>query len=94
MHYLVCPDSKNGIISGCPFFNDKSEWVHLPCKTGDTIYQTDGVKIYEGVISKVNVLRKHIFYHTNDIIFGEMAIGKSIFLTRKEAEKALKECKE
>ena len=55
-----------------------------PCKVGDTIYQTDGVRIYTSTINKV-------IFVTEDIAFDEQAINNSIFLTREEAEKALKE---
>lgn len=66
----------------CKCFADRSEWVHLPCKVGDKVYQTDGIRIYESTI--------HMIYCTENISFDERAIGKSIFLTREEAEKALK----
>ena len=55
-----------------------------PCKVGDTIYQTDGVRIYTSIINKV-------IFVTENIAFDEQAINNSIFLTREEAEKALKE---
>ena len=55
-----------------------------PCKVGDTVYQTDGVRIYESKIDDV-------IYLTAGIAFDESAIGDSIYLTREEAEKALKE---
>lgn len=55
-----------------------------PCKVRDTIYQTDGVRIYTSTINKV-------IFVTEDIAFDEQAINNSIFLTREEAEKALKE---
>ena len=60
-----------------------------PCKVGDTVYQTDDVRVYE---SKVT----NIIYDTQGIAlaFDERAIGKSVFLTREEAEKALAERKE
>ncbi len=59
-----------------------------PCKVGDTVYQTDGIMIYESKI-------KSIIYDcgTHEIAFDETAIGKSIFLTREEAEQTLKEKK-
>ena len=55
-----------------------------PCKVGDTVYETDGIRIYESTI-------KQVIYDTNSIAFDARAIGTSIFLTREEAEKALKE---
>lgn len=57
--------------------------VELPCKVGDKIYQTDGLDIYESEIRK-------IVFDTDNIAFDENAIGKSVFLTREEAEAELK----
>ena len=51
------------------------------CKIGDTVYQTDGVRVYPLLIEK-------IIYDTNGIAFDETAIGKTIFLTREAAEAA------
>ena len=68
----------------CSKFTDKSEWVHLPCKVGDTVYQVDSERIYESTV-------RNIIYDTDGIAFDERAIGKSVFLTREEAEKALAE---
>ena len=48
---------------------------------GDAVYQRDtGGRIYETVI-------KTIFYDTGGIAFDERAIGKTVFLTREDAEK-------
>lgn len=69
----------------CTKFKAKSKFVELPCRVGDTVYQIEeGFEVYPSVISR-------IIYETKGIAFDERAIGKSIFLTREEAEKALKE---
>ena len=68
----------------CVCFKDRNRFVELPCKVGDTVYQTDGIRIYENKIER-------IIFDTNNIGFDETSIGKSIFLTREEAERALKE---
>lgn len=57
------------------------------CRVGDTVYQTDGVRIYQSTIKK-------IIYDTDAIAFDESAIGKTIFLTREEAEGALDKIQE
>ena len=57
--------------------------VALPCKVGDTVYQIDAERVYESEV-------KWIIFDCNDIAFDERAIGVSIFLTREEAEAALK----
>ena len=56
--------------------------VELPCKVGDTVYQVDANKIYPVTI-------KNLIYDAGHIAFDENAIGKSVFLTRKEAEAKL-----
>ena len=49
---------------------------------GDTVYQTDGVNVYESTV-------RRILYDTKDMTFDADAIGSSIFLTRKEAEERM-----
>lgn len=62
----------------------------LPCKIGDIVYQTDGVRIYELTILDISLHKNKPYYETDGIDFDDDAIGKSIFLTREEAEQALK----
>lgn len=50
-----------------------------PCKVGDTVYQTDGERVYESVV-------KNVIYDTDGIAFDETAIGKVVFLYVEEAE--------
>lgn len=57
-----------------------SNGVNLPpCKVGDTVYQADGVRVYESVVKKV-------IYDTDGIAFDETAIGTSVFTRREQAE--------
>ena len=55
--------------------------VILPCK----VYETDGVRVYEHTVREV------IYETAGGPAFDKNAIGKSIFLTRAEAERALQE---
>jgi hypothetical protein len=55
--------------------------IILPCK----VYETDGVRMYEHTVREV------IYETAGGPAFDKNAIGKSIFLTREEAEKALQE---
>lgn len=73
--------------SGCEDFADRSEWVHLPCKVGDKVYQTDGIRIYESTIRTIEISSARTVYFTDNIAFDKRAIGDSIFHTREEAEK-------
>ena len=63
--------------------------ICLPCKVGDKIYQTDGIRTYESTIREIEISSTNTVYCTENIAFDERAIGNSIFLTREEAEKAL-----
>ena len=91
LHYQMCIYSDAN--KRCPCYTDRSEWVHLPCKVGDKVYQTDGIRIYESTIREIEISATNTVYCTENIAFDERAIGNSIFLTREEAEKALEKMK-
>lgn len=73
--------------------------LRLPCKVGDAVYQiTNGFiseyEITSAVIYPCNILFKWV--HTKGIYkdllgFNDFEIGKTVFLTREEAEAKLKE---
>lgn len=65
--------------------------VALPCKVGDIVYQTDGIRIYELTILDILLHKNKPYYETDGIDFDDDAIGKTVFLTREEAEAKLKE---
>ena len=86
---------RNGEAEGCTAFEDKSEWVHLPCKVGDIVYcfepcfDTDHrprLKVVEKEVVELKTIAT-VFGLNFDI----NNIGKTVFLTREEAEKALKD---
>lgn len=67
---------------------------------GDKVYQTDGIRIYESIITDIiryTAANFEDIYQTctadgrESIDFDRRAIGTSIFLTREEAEKKLAE---
>ena len=62
-----------------------------PCNVGDTIYQTDGVRIYTSTIHEITYTKNKVIFVTENVVFDERAINNSIFLNREEAEQALKE---
>ena len=64
--------------------------IVLLCKVGDTVYQTDGIRIYELEIFDVSLRKGKPYYETESIDFDDTAIGKSIFLTKEEAEAKMK----
>ena len=82
--------------------DDEGRVVVLPCKVGDTIYfaranpilqyKVTGYEMGEASISQVR--SKHVDKETGltfNFTFEPGSIGKTVFLSRKEAEKALQE---
>ena len=86
----------------CLHFNDRSKWVQLPCKFGDTVYlKLKGVAdIIKGNVRKISfnyknelvicISRKQGNYYTTGN-YKMSSFGKTVFLSREEAEKKLKE---
>ena len=98
----VCNDIEQQLKNfGCEDFTDRSEWVHLPCKVGDTLYEiTSRNTISEYEVTAIRIELFNVFIdwkltqgfvdrYISDMPAGE--IGKTVFLTREEAENALKE---
>lgn len=46
---------------------------------GTPVYESDGVRVYKSVV-------RRIIYDTDGIAFDSDAIGKSVFLSREDAE--------
>lgn len=102
LHYDVCESiSKRESFATlhcaeeCPCFTYKSEWVHLPCKVGDTVYcfapcfdeiHHPKLKVVESEIVEVRTIATVL-----GLNFDVDKIGKTVFLTREEAEKALQD---
>lgn len=91
-------------LSVCEDFTDRSEWVHLPCKVGDTVYYFDGAyylkdksrwKIKPIKVTEIStkIGRSGKLYPLSIIANGTRysltSIGKKLFLTREEAVKVL-----
>ena len=82
-------------VEECTAFADKSEWVQLPGRVGDVVYcfapcfGTDHrprLKVVEREIIKLKTTLT-----VSGLISDIDNIGKTVFLTREEAEKALKD---
>ena len=94
LHYEVCYYHD---FEECGWFSDKSAWVHLPCKVGDTIYfdtykRGENIGVQPHKVGKVVVIvsttRKFGFVGAD---IPDWEFGKTVFLTREEAEKALED---
>ncbi len=86
----------NNVEELCQKFKDRNRFVELPCKVGDTVYvkmQFGGyaeaeVRDYSYFIScGFCVVVTSIKFDKQNIPFSEF--GKTVFLTREEAERAL-----
>ena len=84
----------------CCNFKDKSQYIELPCKVGadvfyPAIYSDLGQYIHVGKVvsfSVDSVVRFYAKYDDGVTYWHKVAnIGKTVFLTREESEKALKE---
>ena len=99
MHYEVCYYHD---FEDCEHFKCKSEFVRLSCNIGSTVYFVDmefnadtknfDPKIYKTVVDSYTANKFYTLYHTrrgND--FTDSMLGRTVFITREEAKKALLE---
>ena len=72
--------------------------VELPCKVGDTVYEPFAGKVYEKTVDRIIINRfttPQIWIETklpfaaSRLERWDMAFGKTVFLSREEAEKAI-----
>ena len=119
LHYQACRKfneirtnvinkSERGAENLCELYADKSRFVELPCKVGDTVWYLNPMdEICEALVENVEF---NIYTNPQTWIsvkyysewFGEhrrkgridMLLNKTVFLTREEAEAALKEMTE
>ena len=81
----------------CKRFKDKSKFIELPCKVGDTVYliPTYNYKPYCGIqedkVQMIGITSRGIHIKArNHHEFNKMyMLGKTVFLTREAAEAAL-----
>lgn len=74
----------------CCNFRDRSRFVELPIKPSEKVFyfDTEG-RIYETTVTQL-VYGASGFLIDSDMMFNSNLIGKRFFLTREEAEQALK----
>lgn len=73
--------------------------VVLPCKVGDTVYVTYGEGYRPHVVDRMyifanNQVQVRMRHSCTETLWLSAAFGKTVFLTREEAEAALKEREE
>lgn len=88
---LRLPAPLNGVESFS--LDGKTTWYRLPCRIGDTVYMIDGATL-KGHDWKYLTYEKAYVRETIFVIEHIDSFGKTVFLTREEAETKLKEMEE
>jgi len=96
---LDATDIEQVLVSDdCENFKDRSRFVELPCKAGDTVYYIANIngedKINSAIVDEVAIYKSGTIGYdcgVGEIGFSSKSIGKRVFLTQAEAEQALKE---
>lgn len=100
VHVEACLESDKDLI--CRDYKDSSRFVELPCKVGDILYHPVPLRnmIAEYKIKSFQIYPHCVWVNWN-IVDGVATInmsgiyaneiGETVFLTREEAEQALKE---
>lgn len=82
-----------------PSSKEQDEWIKLPCKVGSDVYRInkydESIKLY--TVESFDITKQQIFIHLERNI-GTLCIeisdfGKTVFLTKEEAEQALEQMK-
>lgn len=102
VHVEVCKDYINAVLGDvdesqmcgddCEFYKERSRFVELPCKVGDTIYWNLLGKTVEDEIMSITIYKNVIrVSFGKGISFDIKDIGRMLFLSREEAEQKLTE---
>lgn len=106
IHFDVCNTilknalscDNNDCSQECQLFKDKSKIIELPCKVGDTVYSiytnhNGEQEIYSIMIQKIEMTTHGIEFKSMGMLgqIYESDFSETVFLTREEAEQALKE---
>lgn len=97
-HCKACEEMCDNILNWeeeeiCDRFKDKSRIVELPVSVGQQVWFVRNGKIEEAVFEKVVLIHRglHIKLGCNAMYETSCnSIGKTVFLTREEAEEALR----
>ena len=96
LYYQMCIYSSGN--KRCPCFTDRSEWVHLPCKAEQQLWFVENGEIKASTVDRLvyeELSTDDIFTRIDGYGFSVCFedVGKIVFLTREEAEKALERIK-
>ena len=94
--YIRYCEKTMGTEFKCSHFKDKSRFIELPCKVGDTAYYVvgngDNSRIIEEGLKGVSIIgdKLYVIDECKDLY----EVGVEVFLSKQEAEKALAERRE
>lgn len=94
--YIQHCEQTTGTEFKCSHFKDKSRFIELPCKVGDTAYYVvgngDNARIIEEGLKGVSIIgdKLYVIDECKDLY----EVGVEVFLSKQEAEKALAERRE
>ena len=97
IHNEMCYGTHTDDSPTCCDFKDKSRFIELPCKVGDTVWYITGIghnliksaTVKQIIIEKNGVISDLFVCNENNMFFENSF--DIFYLTREEAEKALKE---
>lgn len=72
---------------------EQNRLLKLPCAVRDTVYIVKGHKVLRNYVVQIHIaqVEAQTFFSCYDDCFSIEQIGKTVFLTREEAESALKD---
>lgn len=70
---------------------EQGQLVVLPCRVGDTVYRKLTLTYQKETVTVIGIDNEGIYIGTTCGTYQKHHLGKTVFLTREEAEKALKE---
>ena len=102
IHFVVCRKiaKSPAVFRGCALFTDRAQFVELPCKVGDTVYIIVRISGKEEIMQdNVESIEISCFDDNIPLIqfdgvktcdWDSNDFGKRVFLTKEEAEQALR----
>ena len=70
--------------------DEQGKLLKLPCAVGDKVFIIVGKDISKQTVKKIIIREDSVIIEANKRIFNKICFGKTVFLTREEAEDALK----
>lgn len=104
IHYDVCSKKHwhvesnkytcdlNDVEKSCFYFKNKSRIIELPCKVGDIVYRIQYVDNTNILLRGIGI--KEYVFNLSFYGLNMSEFGKTIFLTKEQAEAKLKELNE